>query len=615
MFNIVEIDKLESCPQFVMHEPYIFLTTITNRNIASYWTDTFLASGDFNDTTKQINSVIFSLTKELPQQDSYVDMEGQEDSFYYDYDNQVLYLNVGKENANPAEEVSIGVMQGYSTDTVRYFNDQEYIPVVTSIPTISEQADPLQYGIIAFASGSVELANPVIDGTHLFNAKEKLRGNNIRILRGDNGDLYPELIQVFSGYIANVETTTSTETISLGDNREKLEIDYPVNVFDVDVDDTNDKLIPDGYGDVIQAPAYPHTIGSTSVRFRWATEATSISHVYSYTEDEGLVEIAAPDYGVSEASPLATGYFYVVNAKAYVDGNTDNRLKDIYVTGRMRDFDNPADIIADLNRVVLGVEYNSTNYDTTEWESEKTSLANIALYMDDTKSLYEWIELIQNGSNIGFRYEDTDRRTIRLDDKDRTAITFDDGSTTIEPIDIRNSDIPIDQNAELYASSVIVKYGKNLRTETYKQVTNSDYRDDVIQEFRVAKIDTYESLLVNESDAISKASLIAEDESTIRPILEITLESDKYKKPRIYDIINGTASLLTQGIYQDEFTFVLSDGFVLGDDFLLGELYGLTRSEETGLIDYYGDFRGQVLGITPNTENDTVTVRLRDIGA
>lgn len=611
MFNLVEIDKLESSPQFVMHEPYIFLTTITNRNIASYWTDTFLASGDFNDTTKQINSVIFSLTKELSQQDSYKDMEGQEDSFYYDYNNQILYLNVGQENANPAEDVSIGVMQGYSTDTVRYFNDQEYIPIVTSIPTISEQADPLQHGIIAFASGSVELANPVINGTHLFNAKEKLRGNNIRILRGDDGDLYSELIQAFSGYIANVETTTSTETISLGDNREKLEIDYPVEVFDVDVDDTNDKLIPDGYGDVIQAPAYPTAINTGSVVFRWATIATSITNVY--VEQDDKISTVTPLH--STTTPLASGYFYLNDSDAYIDGDNTKGLRNVYVTGRMRDYNNPADIIADLNRVVLGVEYNTTNYDTTEWESEKTSLADIALYMDDTKSLYEWIELIQNGSNIGFRYEDTDRRTIRLDNKDRTAITFDDGSTTIEPIDIRNSDIPIDQNAELYASSVIVKYGKNLRTDTYKQVTNSDYRDDVIQEFRVAKIDTYESLLVNESDAISKASLIAEDESTIRPILEITLESDKYKKPRIYDIINGTASLLTQGIYQDEFTFVLSDGFILGDDFLLGELYGLTRSEETGLIDYYGAFKGQVLGITPNTENDTVTIKLRDIGA
>lgn len=624
MFNLVEIDKIYTYEEgFTPVSPYIFSTSISV--IASekdnYWTNLFGAENNYNSVKRQVNSVTINYETELTQQDSYEDMESQENSFYFDFDTQLLYVHVDDETNLMATNPYIGIMTGYTTDTVRYFNNQEYIPIVTSIPSISQSADPLEYEIISFISASVELANPVIDGEFLFNGNEKLYGNTVRIYRGTDGDSYGDLIKVFDGYISNLEVNTESVTISLGDNREKLEIDYPTAVFETDEDDdlvgdTNDELIPDGYGNVVQVPAYPVVVGSTSVRFRWATVATSITSVYTYTDDEGLIELSSGEWGVSDASPLASGYFYILNANIYVDGDTENSLKDVYVTGRMRDYDNPADIIASLNSVVLGIEYNDSNYDTAEWESEKTMLADVALYMDKSKSLYEWIEDLQSGSDYGFRYEDFGKRTIRVDYKDRDAITFADGTTTIEPIDIRDSDISIDQNADLYASSVIVKYNKNHRKDTHSQTTNDDHYNDVIREFRVASIATYTTLLVNESDAISKASMFAEDESTVRPLVTLVVESSKYTQPRIYDIINATASLLVQSAYQSDYTNVLADADgVLGDDEALGELWGLTvtEAESMGTIEYYGEFVGEVLDIEPNTDNDTVSITLRDI--
>ncbi len=616
MFNIVEIDKLfQYTESFTPVEPYIFSTQITNTKIASYWTDIFGADGTYNDVLKQINSVVLNSYVELLKESSYNDMQSKTSSFYYDYDNQTLYINT---QLNPqASNVTIGVMSGYSTDTVRYFNSQEYIPVVTSIPTITEQADPLQYSMIAFASGSVELSNPLINGAFLFNAREKLRGNTVRILRGKDGDSYDDLILVFSGYISNVEVNTSSVTLELGDNREKLEVKYPVNIFSTDdninlsYEDTIDKLIPDGYGDVIQAEAYP--INASGFGYQWCKKATSITQVYAM---KGDVLTAINHYHDSDWL-LSEGRFYTSLADAFEDGDITKSRYDIYVTGRMRDFDNPADIISDLNLQALGIEYNSSNYNQTEWESEKTSLANVALYMDSSKSLYEWIEMLQAGSNIGFRYEDSDKRTIRLDNKSRTPITFTDGTTSIEPIDIRNSDIPIDQNADLYASSVIVKYSKNLRTGVYQQVTNNDHYDEVIREFRVEKVDEYESLLTSKTDAESKASLISDDEKTIRPIIELTLESSKFASPRIYDIINAKASLIVQGVYQDNLTNVLADTELLGDEIgLIGELFGMAISEvkDNGTIEFYGEFVGEVMSISPDTSTDTVTIKLRDIG-
>lgn len=621
MFNLVEIDKqYDYTDGFTPKSPYIFQTLIANLSPDNYWTSIFEATNEYNQEIKQVNSVTINFETELTQQDSYEDMESQELSFYFDFDTQILYIHIEEEANLMATNPYIGIMTGYTTDTVRYFNNQEYIPIVTSIPSISQSADPLEYEIISFISASVELANPTIDGELMFNGKEKLYGNTVRLYRGSDGDSYSDLIKIFDGYISNLEVNTESVTLTLGDNREKLEIDYPTEVFETDEDDdlvsdTNDELIPDGYGNVVQVPAYPVVVGDTSVRFRWATVATSITSVYTYTDDDGLVELSSGEWGVSDASPLASGYFYILNDNIYVDGDTENSLKDVYVTGRMRDYDNPADIIASLNSVVLGIEYNDSNYDTTEWESEKTMLADVSLYMDESKSLYEWIEDLQSGSDYGFRYEDFGKRTIRVDNKNRDAITFADGTSTIEPIDIREIE-EIDQNADLYASSVIIKYNKNHRKDTYSQTTNDDYYNDVIREFRVASISTYTTLLTSETDAISKASMIAEDESTVRPLITLTVESSKYTKPRIYDIINAKASLLVQSAYQSDYTNVLADSDgVLGDTEALGELWGLTvtEAESLGTIDYYGEFVGEVLGIEPNTDNDTVSITLRDI--
>ena len=198
--------------------------------------------------------------------------------------------------------------------------------------------------------------------------------------------------------------------------------------------------------------------------------------------------------------------------------------------------------------------------------------------MSDSKYLYDWISLLQSSSTWGFRYEDTGKRTIRLDDPDRATITFDDGTTLITPVEIRNSDIPIDQNAELYATSCIVKYGYNHRTQSYSQVENTDYKDAVLQEHRIEKILTIESLLTNKTDAEAKALRIMQDQSKVRPIITLELEVSKYTTPRIYDMIEAEVSLLIQ----------------------------------SGKRDYFGALKGQIIGIEPRTDTDSVILRIRE---
>jgi hypothetical protein len=609
MFSIAEIAKTFLTEHFVPLTSWVYYkqVTLTQAEIdASYWV-AWGGTIDYNQVNRSISSVYLDYTLNLTEMDSLEDCQAQEESFFFDSVNQILYIHVTHTENPFAQTIETGLLFGYCSDKVRYFGNQEYKPILLSIPTISQSADPLQYDIMAFSGGSVVLSN---DGE--FDTFEKLYGNTIRLKIGKEGDDYNDLITIFNGYIKDYTTTTKDITIDIGDNREKLQIEYPTQVFDGltgQAEDSNGKLIPDGYGTVIQVPAYPIAINSGSVTFRWGQSVTSITQVY-VEQDDKLTSVAHSSFS-------ASGTFTLTDANAYVDGDNTKGLRKVYVTGVMRNLTNPADIIVDLNERLANIQYNSTNYNITEWESEKTALADVSLYMDKSKSLYDWISLLQSGSTWGFRYEDSGKRTIRRDDPDRASVTFDDGTSLITPVEIRNSDIPIDQNAELYATSCIVKYGYNHRTQSYSQVENTDFKDAVLQEHRIEKILTIESLLTNKTDAEEKALRIMQDQSKVRPIITLELEVSKYTKPRIYDMIEAQVSLLTrESKIPSVWTYVFGDMDILGDDLgLIGEVHKLTRTEaytKNGSRLYFGELKGQIIGIEPRTDTDSVVLRIRE---
>lgn len=603
MFSIAEIAKTFITEHFVPLTSWVYSkqVTLTQAEIdSSYWV-AWGGTIDYNQEAKSISSVYLDYTLNLAEMDNLIDCQAQEESFYFDAINQVLYIHVTHTENLFAQTIETGLLFGYCSDKVRYFGNQEYKPILLNIPTISQSADPLQYDIMAFSGGSVVLSN---DGE--FDTFEKLYGNTIRLKIGKDGDDYQDLITIFSGYIKDYTTTTKDITIDIGDNREKLQIEYPTQVFDTLsglAEDSNGTIIPDGYGTVIQVPAYPIAINSGSVTFRWGQFVTSITQVY-IEQEERITAVAHSNFSTS-------GTFTLTDTNAFVDGDNTKGLRKVFVTGVMRNLTNPADIIVDLNERLANIQYNLTNYNLTEWESEKTALADVSLYMGESKLLYDWISLLQSGSTWGFRYEDSGKRTIRRDDPDRATITFDDGTTIITPVEIRNSDIPIDQNAELYATSCIVKYGYNHRTQSYSQVENTDYKDAVLQEHRIEKILTIESLLTNKTDAEAKAFRIMQDQSKVRPIITLELEVSKCTNPRIYDMLEAEVSMLQSQPRAKGYYNVIGDPELLDD--VLGEW---VRDGKMMIVDgkreYYGQVKGQIIGIEPRTDTDSMILRIRE---
>ncbi|MFA7206516.1 MAG: hypothetical protein WC102_09330, partial [Saccharofermentanales bacterium] len=301
MFSIAEIAKTFITEDFVPLTSWVYSKqiTLTQAEIdSSYWV-AWGGTIDYNQENRAISSVYLDYILNLAEMDNLIDCQAQEESFYFDSVNQVLYIHVTHTENPFAQTIETGVLFGYCSDKVRYFGNQEYKPILLSIPTISQSADPLQYDIMAFSGGSVVLSN---DGE--FDAFEKLYGNTIRLKIGKDGDDYTDLITIFNGYIKDYTTTTKDITIDIGDNREKLQIEYPTQVFDTLsglAEDSNGTIIPDGYGTVIQVPAYPIAINSGSVTFQWGSSVTSIAQVYVEQDDK----ISA----VSHANFLTDGSF------------------------------------------------------------------------------------------------------------------------------------------------------------------------------------------------------------------------------------------------------------------------------------------------------------------
>ena len=189
---------------------------------------------------------------------------------------------------------------------------------------------------MAFGGGSIVFTNDVTSKGVGYSTR-KLYGNPVRIKRGSDGDDYDDLVLVFAGYVKDLETTTATMTLEVGDKRERLEVDTPIDVFSSltgIAEDSNGETIPDGYGTVIQVPAYPILDGSGTVTFQWGTLVTSITQVYTF-DDDVLTSVTHANFSTD-------GTFTLTDALCAKDGSDPtNGLKEVYVTGVMRNYSNP----------------------------------------------------------------------------------------------------------------------------------------------------------------------------------------------------------------------------------------------------------------------------------
>jgi len=428
-----------------------------------------------------------------------------------------------------------GRLYGFTNKGVKRYNQVTYLPLVSGVPDVSEGADPIEYSRMAFKSGTLTLRNDL----ETFDAMASVFGNDVNLKVGPDGE-YSELRKVSKYYIDTYVTGLGETKFSLKDKRELLSAKAPNTYFNATSypniqDEVIDKVIPDAFGELLGVPGTCVNGKSTASAkvFKFAALITRLDRVYVY-KSEKWTEVTPT------ATSLSTGEVTLSTTDAHVDGSTAKGIVKVKADGLFRAEVNPGDVIAKINSLYGGIEYLPGNYDIAEWEAELAPLADIALYMDEAKDVSDWIEAIQNGSTVGFQYlVEYDRITARIDNPNR------DISRRIKPVEIVNAeDVEVDYNANIYASSALVRYGPDQAAKEARQVINDEFKAAVLEVHRKEKQYECDSLLPSSADATVKAAVIMDDQKDIRPIFRnVKVWGLDWLAVRLYDIVEAEISL------------------------------------------------------------------------
>ena len=156
--------------------------------LADYWTETF-GTGE-SDYTEKILITQFArqsteLYSEVP---SYADYVTTEKSWYWDFDNQILYVHFEHDHNPYTDTYLYNYAEGYCDgQSVVYIDDIEYLPLVTSIPSLAQSASIVGYDKQTYITGSINFNNASQFGTEAgpldYLLTEKLYGNTVELSR------------------------------------------------------------------------------------------------------------------------------------------------------------------------------------------------------------------------------------------------------------------------------------------------------------------------------------------------------------------------------------------------------------------------------------------------
>lgn len=563
------IDSTSYTDPFVVGQAYTF-------QLASFWTATFGAPDESITNTYRILNIRINNEDYTPVID-YATCLSTEKSWY---DNgEAFFIHLDHDIVLEGVVAQFGLGTGYSDDGVVYVDDIQYLPLVTSFPSISKAQDIQGYDKIRLLSGTVSMSN--LDGRLDTLKDQSVIGNQAIVSYLSADDIVDgqassvDVVEQAQYFVQNAEYGASDVSLELQDPRYLDKIVPTRTLKDTDypyLDDSLDgQIVPLVYGACRSVVCYPVTTtqtGTTDATFRCAELLTSISEVRVKIEDTWTVRVPS-------STDLANGTFTIPNARAAVDQAPYECQADVVgipVT-------NAPDIIVDLYNRYLNQSFNSTFYNTTEWTANKAGIPAVGMVIDQRKSILNIIPDIQNGCWPSFQFDiELGKKTIRRDDRNR-AIDW-----AVYSVEVQNIDtIRVIESSDYLFGSVTVKYDKNYTEGRYRSLTDSTYEQAVVEDYQWSNTTELETLLTNPTDAQSMLDDKALEFSTPISTLEAVLFGDRYFAVKIYDIMQIDTAMGRDECYSGEFT---------------GR-------------EYYGILVGQVLSVAPDFKSRTTTVVLR----
>ena len=591
--NIVRLGRPSTITNFVNDQPFGYKSLPGAYALADYWTTTF-STGEA-DNTERIHVVQFGRVAgaRYSKVTSYTDYRTTEASWYWDNENQILYIHFEHEHNPFTASYYFNYAEGYSDgDAVLYIDDIEYLPLVQYIPSLAQSASIIGYDQPSYINGSIVFNNAAQYGDETapldYMFTENLYGNGVELFYLDEDDITDDgkvssaeesaLVELAYLYVESFEFTPSQVTLNIQDPRKAEDIPIPENFYNItDYPDINESfielIIPVAYGLIRELKCTPIDGDSGgAVTFKAAESLTDFGTIQVKIDDVWTTKTAT-------ASSLSTGQFTLSDADSRGADDVIYDCKLVDAIGTVITY--ASDVHKELNTTYLSTPYNSSFYDTAEWESEETGLETIGILLDEQLPMSEWNYRIQKGANILYRYEytPTGLRTIRLRDNERDAAAFISNSiiTNIDEVPVSS-----DPTNAVFAS-VKVKYGKSYDADQMLSVTNTDYYTSIVADYK-----TYAELLVvtyltTSGHADARALLDAADYSEVRPNAQIVVYGSDQLEYKIYQFV----------------TVCLAPGFSdVGDLSITGR-------------EYFGFKEALILGIDPNGNSKTNTLQVR----
>ena len=480
-------------------------------------------------TTVRIGAIIFDKKNTL--------QECLDDpvSYFFDFDNQLLYTHF--DNYMSPYGSLVGTLKAASFANSLYITSQEqsYLPLLESRVIIKKKADLLKYNKMSFQRQNVTLNNGMGDFDSFFNDPVPSATATIKYLDDKEVDefgynkngIQPK--EVYTGIVSADEITTESFKLKLEDIRKQQSITIPRSYITsddyVNIDDDNDgKILATGYGTCRGIPAVCTNgkVKSGNVEYVFADYSSSISQIY--VENDNYWTPVTP---VSTSS----GGFVLSATDARNDQGDPKKAK---CTATLKAQTNPADIIQDLNDRYLQVAFDTSEYNLTEWNSEKALLQNVSLLINKENDIFKYIELLQGGSNYGFVYdiEGDGRRTIRVDYANRAPVR------TVQEIEMLEKEKPNERDFTEYAAEVQVRYNKDYEGNTYYSVIDTTYQEEAIKDYNKIQRETVETLLVDKSHAEARALLLAKELKSVKSRQEISVKESWQYDIKLFDILN-----------------------------------------------------------------------------
>lgn len=592
---IAEVGIQNIITRFSSIAPFVYSFTVNVSSLASFWTQAFGANNEVTDERSNVISVYVLSTDRFAKVISLSNCLTTQESFFYDFANQLLYVNFGV-NYNPLIDSSEMLkVIGFCDTAVVYVDDIPFIPLITDAPKLTQKQDMINYDQLAFSMGSITINNQSGDANFLKEAT--IFSNDVALsfldYDGRSEHTRSELTPLAWYLVENVEIGKQKGKISLQDVRKTLNGKLPNVLFDATTypdieDDLVDNPIPLAFGSVLAKATCTNGKIKTGVgNYRVALEMVSINQVQVFNSVTDKWYIATPvsinapsgEFVLSEFdarginnkgswNPItnvptlsnATGIegdYYLCTATAtrdlgagnvdFVSGeyaqfsegrwsnqeSVDTDSRECKVAGYGSDASKPSKVISRLEYLSNGIEYNSSFYNITEIGTEESTLGAVSVFISEQQELNEIIRKLQEGSTNRFRYEiNADGlRTIRLDNLSRTSSAY----VSREKIK-ENNELNIYTDKDTIAASIKVTYGPDY-TADKPYVIDSSKESSIAKSVRERPQIEFETFLVTRESAIARAALESDRLGVVRRFVDCTLMGKEFLTLRIYDII------------------------------------------------------------------------------